>query len=87
MGVFPVTMRIAPTALEQSGTANQYNIQEPGINSAACTAVPTINTQTTNASYYIAASVASGLTIGRFALLRTDATNGANAFLAWSAEL
>jgi hypothetical protein len=79
---FPVTMRTAPTALEQSGTANHYSVFHANT-STACSAVPTFTT----ANQHMASTsftVASGLTAGQ-----GSATNAANAsaFLGWSAEL
>jgi len=78
---FPVTMRVAPTALEQSGTATDYRTREASSN-FTCTAVPVFVGSTTNT-----ASVeyrTTGGTIGRAAIMRFVNTN---AFLAWSAEL
>ena len=84
--IFPVTMRTAPAALEQSGTANQYGTTILGTSVPACSSVPTFlraNVQSAVSQF----TVASGLTQGQATFLRTDGTNGANAFLAWSAEL
>lgn len=79
---FPVVMRIAPTALEQTGTAANYNIFMTNGNTQNLSAVPTFN----NASVYgssINTTVASAQTLGP-AMLRASATN---AYLGWSAEL
>lgn len=81
----PVQMRIAPTALEQSGTANQYAVNSVDSN-FQCTSVPTFNNASQNTIGF-QFTVGSGLTLGYGALARTDATNGASAYLAWSAEL
>jgi hypothetical protein len=84
--IFPVTMRTAPAALEQSGTANHYATTVLGTSAPACSSVPTFlraNVQSAASQF----TVASGLTQGQATFLRTDGTNGANAFLAWSAEL
>lgn len=84
---FPVAMRVAPTALEQSGTASDYALLSAGtlIN---CSAVPAVNGGTsatlTGASPLF--TVASGLTQGHASVLASS-NNNANAFLAWSAEL
>jgi hypothetical protein len=83
---YPVTMRTAPTALEQSGTANHYTVVA-GSSVVTCSAVPTHGASTTNYSAIVNATVSSGLTVGYGGLLRSDATNGANAYLGWSAEL
>jgi hypothetical protein len=83
---YPVTMRTAPTALEQSGTANHYAVVA-GSSVVTCSAVPTYGASTTNYSAIVNATVSSGLTDGYGGVLRTDATNGANAYLSWSAEL
>jgi hypothetical protein len=80
---FPSEMRIAPTALEQTGTAANYGINESG-GGYTCSAVPGFNaaTKTFGAVQF---TVASGLTIGRGAWGRND--NNSTAYLAWSAEL
>ena len=79
---FPVTMRIAPTALEQSGTASHYEIayQAAGV---VCNAVPIFNNGT-NKKTIVTISVASGFTAGIGLNLRS---NNASAYLGWSAEL
>jgi hypothetical protein len=80
---FPVSMRIAPTALEQSGTASHYRIRTSGEVNTTCNAVPTY-IGSTNESAWTAFSVASGLTAGQGCIARA---NNAAAFLAWSAEI
>ena len=85
-GAFAVTMRTRPTALEQNGTANNYQVVVAGT-ATTCSSVPTYD-GATGADYWIVNGiVASGLTAGQAGYLRTDATNGATAYLAWSAEL
>lgn len=79
---FPVPMRSAPTALEQSGTAADYSIAHANINTA-CSAVPTF----VSASPFAATTtltVAAGLTAGQGS--RARAVNS-SAYLGWSAEL
>jgi hypothetical protein len=79
--VFPVTMRSAPTALEQTGTATDYSVRVNG--NTTCSAVPTLNAQSDyNVSTLL--TVASGLTAGQCAYARANSTT---AYLAWSAEL
>jgi hypothetical protein len=80
---FPVTMRTAPSALEQSGTASDYVVFHSAT-STTCSAVPTFNSATTQNIGSTNATVASGLTANRPANL---GTNSANGYLAWSAEL
>jgi hypothetical protein len=82
---FPVTMRTTPSALEQNGTANNYMVAHENT-STACSAVPSFVTTSPDGST-IQATVSSGLTAGQGSQIRTDATNGATAYLAWSAEL
>ena len=84
--MFPVEMRIAPTALEQSGTANQYGIVQAGINHVTCSSVPSFNNASTR--FAAVAATATGL-LSQYnpIILVTNATNGATAYLAWSAEL
>jgi hypothetical protein len=78
----PVTMRIAPTALEQSGTANDYIIVYSGT-ATACSAVPTLQSGT-NITVGIRGTISSGLTQGDGCQLRSTDTDG---YLGWSAEL
>jgi hypothetical protein len=79
---FPVTMRVAPTALEQTGTAANYSIAHANTSTAA-SAVPTFESATVNgASTNV--TVASGLTAGQGSMAR--AANTA-AYLGWSSEL
>jgi len=84
---FPVTMRIAPTALETSGTANQYAIAQAGIGATVLSSVPsfaTANTGFITVTGTVAAATLTNFTAGT---ISTDATNGATAYLGWSAEL
>jgi hypothetical protein len=80
--VFPVPLRTAPSALEQSGTAGDYRINNLNT-STACSVVPIWNGSDTF-SARTEMQVASGLTAGQGSLGR--ALNS-NAYLAWSAEL
>jgi hypothetical protein len=79
---FKVSMRINPTALEQSGTAADYRVNHSAI-ATTCNAVPTFSVASSNAGA-VSFTVASGLTQGRACALQSTSTN---AFLAWSAEL
>lgn len=75
---FPVTLRTAPTAIEQSGTATDYTVS--GI---TCSSVPTFGSSsiyTANTTF----TVAAGLTAS-YAYTAQTTVNGA--YLAWSAEL
>jgi hypothetical protein len=77
---FPVSMRIAPTALEQTGTSSDYSVAYSA--STVCSAVPTFFNATTYEAQ-TTLTVASGLTANQSAHLRFAGT----AFLGWSAEL
>ena len=80
---FPVTMRTAPTALEQSGTAANYEIRRSGGAATACSSVPAfVNGNVQNGTFNL--TVASGLTAGQAIIGRAANTS---AYLAWSAEL
>jgi hypothetical protein len=80
---FPVSMRTAPTALEQSGTAGDYRVRTQATDTV-CSSVPTfVNTATTTTSP-VRFTVASGLTAGNAAIGRSV---NSSAYLAWSAEL
>ena len=81
----PVPMRISPTALEQSGTANHYQAYSSSGAALALTSVPTFAAVVT--SQFQAAvnfTVGSGLTGGN--VTQFTAANS-SAFLGWSAEL
>jgi len=80
---FVTSTRIAPTALETSGTASDYTVNS-GAGAPACSSVPAFS-QASTVAINFTADVASGLTAGNGAILRLNgATNG---YLAWSAEL
>jgi hypothetical protein len=78
--IFPVTMRAAPSALEQSGTASDYIAFSNS--SVTANTVPTFeraNTTYAQTRY----TVASGLTAGGSYMLRISSPS----YLGWSAEL
>lgn len=81
---FPVSMRIAPTALEQSGTAGNYAINTTGT-LTACSAVPTFGTAT-NVGSTITLTAASGLVAGQAGHISSSAASGTSAYFGWSAE-
>jgi hypothetical protein len=81
---FPVSMRTAPTAVEQSGTASDYRLWHGSGTTTNLSAVPAFdnaNELTANLSL----TVASGLTGGGFSILISN--SGTAGYLAWSAEL
>ena len=80
---FPVPMRIAPTAMEQSGTASDYGVKGTG-STLTLSSVPAWSDTT---SFYLGSftgTVSSGLTAGQSITLRAMSSN---TYLAWSAEL
>lgn len=80
---FPVPMRSSPTALEQSGTASDYQIIYLSF-AATCSAVPTFGIANLNLARSIF-TVAAGLTAGQGSAGRAAANT--TAYLGWSAEL
>jgi hypothetical protein len=80
---FPTTLRVRPTALEQSGTATDYGLYLPGSSAADCDSVPAFFHSSSN-SASMTTSTASGLTAGHATMLLGKTTN---AYLGWSAEL
>jgi hypothetical protein len=82
---FPVTMRGPPSAVEQSGTASNYQCRFANTNTS-CSAVPTFSTASVAGSA-VNFTVASGLTAGQGGQFGAGPSTGASAFLAWSAEL
>jgi hypothetical protein len=79
----PVQMRVRPSALEQSGTAGDYQVRFTGIGTATCSSVPVYVTSSANV-VGVEFTVASGLTAGQGLSARSVNTSG---FLGWSAEL
>ena len=79
--VFPVQMRIAPTALEQSGTATDYSVANNAV--TVCNAVPAIGSSNVQ-SINLSLQVAAGLVVGQAIQARLVGTAG---YLGWSAEL
>ena len=83
-GSFPTTMRTRPTALEQSGTANDYQVAFT-TTGATCSSVPTFDSPTSDSIYAVLFTVATGLTAGQGSQGRTSGNT--TGYLAWSAEL
>ncbi len=81
---YPVVMRTRPTALEQSGTAGDYRINDPTVADYTCSAVPAYSAVTTQNQGYVDLTVASGLTAKTMYFLQSVAST---AYLGWSAEL
>jgi hypothetical protein len=79
---FPVSMRTAPSALEQSGTAGDYLVAYLTA-AQACSAVPTFSTASTHVST-VNFTISSSLTAGNAVQC---ASNSSNSYLGWSAEL
>ncbi len=79
---FPVPMRIAPTAIETSGTASDYSVRANGTTTTASAVPSFLNANVFNSTVNLA--VASGLTAGQSATIRAA---NSSAYLGWSAEL
>jgi len=77
---FKTHMRVAPSALEQSGTASHYKIREAS--TQTCDAVPTFNNADTWYSAVSFKKSSSGFSQGELNKVGID-----GGFLAWSAEL
>lgn len=81
---FPVPMRTIPSALEQSGVASDYVIQHLGT-AAVCANAPTLfGSTSSNMVGSVSFAVSSGLVAGQGSF---GISNGANAYLGFSAEL
>ena len=78
---YPIQMRIAPTALEQSGTATDYSVANSTI--TACNIVPAFTSASVKSAQTLF-EVTAGLVVGQAIQARLVNTN---AFLGWSAEL
>ena len=79
---FPIRMRTAPTALEQTGTANNYKIRRS--TTATCSSVPTFGHATVDQAATNFISSSHGFGDGS-AVRCMGGTSGA--YLGWSAEL
>jgi hypothetical protein len=79
----PVPLRIAATALEQTGTATDYRIRRQGSGTVTCSSVPTLM-QGGIQIIAVAFPVASGLTAGEALFSQANASG---AYLGVSAEL
>jgi hypothetical protein len=79
---FPVSMRTAPSALDQTGTATDYRVSTGGAN-VVCSSVPVFASGEVF-SVRTQFVVASGLTVGQAMIGRSETSN---AYLGWSAEL
>jgi len=77
-----VTMRVAPSALEQSGTATDYAVQS-SVGATTCSSVPVLDNSSPDALGF-RFTVALGLVAGGGALSRAASADG---YLGWSAEL
>jgi len=80
--VFPVTMRIPPTAVEQSGTAGHYGLLNLNV-STICTSVPTFSYGAVT-SARTSFNTGATLVAGQGCMGRSESTS---AYLGWSAEL
>jgi hypothetical protein len=81
---FPVTMRVNPLSLDQTGTASNYKMSQASTANVSCTSVPTLSGNGTP-FYGGAVYTASGLggTAGQATMGSTDGTG----YLGFSAEL
>jgi hypothetical protein len=79
----PVSMRITPTALDQSGTASQYSVFQ-GTGGFTCSSVPSLY-HGNPFQQVVSFTVTAGLVVGQAGIGRTD--NNSTAYLGWTAEL
>ena len=79
---FPVTMRAAPSALEQSGTASHYIVIH-NATQITCTSVPSFENATVNGAMSTF-TASGGPAVGTSTL---PFINSASGYLGWSAEL
>ena len=83
IGTFPITLRTTPSALEQNGTASHYTVNTGGTDRAS-SAVVAFQSITTQNSWAVTTTVASGQTAGLSGFLYAQ---NITAYLGWSAEL
>lgn len=84
---FPVSMRIVPTSVEQTGTAGNYGMSNSAASVIAATSVPSLTTYFSNTSgaYILFSTSAGGLSAGNASIV--GSYNNFSAFLGFSAEL
>ncbi len=84
---FPVTMRVAPSALEQTGAASDYRVAQANSSQVDCTSVPFLvgGTSTTQLGGVGFTSTSLSGTAGQSS--QQASKTGGVGFLAWSAEL
>ena len=82
---FPVQMRTAPTALEQSGTASQYGVLNASASSVLTGGVVPTFDKAGLVNANVTFTVTSGLVAGNAAQCMDN--NSSSAYLGWSAEL
>jgi len=80
---FPVTMRTAPTAIEQTGTAANYRLIITSGTTQAFNGVPTFASATRNNASFTGTNLSIGVS-GNGAMVQAASTA---AYLGWSAEL
>jgi len=80
---YPVSMRIRPTALEQTGTASNYGIWKANTTVENLNAVPVYDGSTNKEIGVVACAVAANLTASTTTYLVAKTTT---AYLGWSAE-
>jgi len=81
---YPVTMRIAPSAIETTGTPGNYIMVTAIGGTVACTAITHDSNTSTNQAI-LSTTVSTGLVAGSATSIR--ANNSTTAYLGWSAEL
>jgi hypothetical protein len=79
----PVELRVAATALDQTGVAGDYQVVFAGT-VTNCSAVPVLTPSVDKKLLGFQATVAAGLTAGQSGYIRTTS---AGKYLGWSAEL
>jgi hypothetical protein len=80
---FPTPMRVRPTSVETSGTANHYTVYYANDANASCTSVPSFDVSS-NLTVILGAAVSASLPSGGITYLRSASTS---AYLGFSAEL
>jgi hypothetical protein len=81
---FPITMRTAPSSLEQTGTASNYGLTNSGTSVIALSSVPSFDSASPDGSTVVF-NVSSGLSAGNATQFLPNGNT--TAYLGWSAEL
>lgn len=84
---FPVTMRVAPSAIETTGTPANYQVTYGAASNTACSATPAIVTTATTVDNTITLFTVGSAVLAANLFVHGTSASANTAFLGWSAEI